>query len=72
MHVKTLKLLSNNYQFITVPSNKNLGPVIMERNKYINLVFHNHLNNKSTYLELSSQQFRDLNKNTRTIIYTVI
>jgi len=48
-----MKLLTNNNNFICVPSNKNLGPVVIENLKYIKLVFINHLDNKNTYTELN-------------------
>lgn len=52
---RLLAHLRNNPDFIIVPSDKNLGPVIMERDEYVHRCFQDHLL-KSTYEQLNSAQ----------------
>ena len=44
--------MMNNESFIILPSDKNLGPTIMERQAYIEHILHDHLEKGSTYIRL--------------------
>ena len=48
-----LERLSRNLDFVIVPSDKNLGPCVLERNLYISRALDDHLLNKNTYRQLS-------------------
>jgi hypothetical protein len=50
-----LHILCQSEWWIVVPTNKNLGPAIMERTKYIFLIYRDHLSDESTYRRLSEQ-----------------
>ena len=48
-----LKLLSNNNDFVILPTDKNLGPCILERSTYIKYVLEEHLEDGKTYIQLN-------------------
>jgi hypothetical protein len=50
---KALNYLRHQQDFLVVQCDKNLGPAIIERDKYIKLAFRDHLNNTLTYRRLS-------------------
>ena len=52
---KTLLRLKNNPNIITLLANKNLGPVIMDQQEYLNRVLSEHLLDSSTYQHLTKQ-----------------
>jgi hypothetical protein len=61
-----LKFLRNNQQFIILDADKNLGPCIMERDTYINLLLQEHLQNpNNTYSLLSEEDAFNNLQNTR-------
>ena len=49
-----LKLLSKKDKFIITKADKNLGPYILETEKYIDYALRDHLNCKTTYKKLSN------------------
>jgi hypothetical protein len=49
---KLLSMLRKAKQFVITPTDKNLGPAIMERSQYIERCFQDHLTNESTYQRL--------------------
>ena len=49
---KTLLELKNNKNIIILLADKNLGPVVMDRNTYIQRVLTDHLSDETTYLQL--------------------
>ena len=49
---------------MVVNADKKLGPVLIERKKYIRLAFHNHLNNNTSYLQLDHESFEHVKKRT--------
>jgi len=51
----TLKKLRESEDFIVFPSDKNLGPVILERTSYIKRVLDDHLLNGDTYCQLTPE-----------------
>jgi hypothetical protein len=57
-------------QFIIMPTDKNLGPAIMERTTYIKRCFQDHLLNQSTYQRLSKQEAYKMRYNARAAITT--
>ncbi len=54
---KILQELGQNKNFIVTPSDKNLGPVLMERNQYIQAALCKHLGNNATYQRLTPGEF---------------
>lgn len=58
LQANVLVTLHNNKVFIVIPSDKNLGFVIMEREEYIKSVLEEHLLDSSTYKQLNDRQFR--------------
>lgn len=51
-----LQWLIDNNQIIVLNADKNLGPVVMEREKYIKFAYHDHLYDKNTYLQLTEDE----------------
>ena len=51
-----LKWLSSQSDIAVLSADKNLGPVIMERSKYIKLAFKDHLSDASTYRRLTHDE----------------
>ena len=49
---KLLSLLQRSDQFIVGYADKNLGPYIIERDRYVYFAYRDHLSNKDTYKEL--------------------
>ena len=56
MSRKLLKTLPENKEFIIVPTDKNLGPAILEKSTYINRCLHDHLLDASTYKRLTKTE----------------
>ena len=52
---RVLQALPHNPDFIVVPTNKNLGPAILDRPTYIKRCLQDHLMDKSTYQQLTEQ-----------------
>jgi hypothetical protein len=50
-----LRILCQSEWWIVVPTDKNLGPAIMDRTKYIFLIYRDHLSDESTCRRLSEQ-----------------
>ena len=50
---RALEQLQNNPNLLVVPTDKNLGPAIIERDRYIALMMSDHLNNVSIYSLMS-------------------
>ena len=53
-HRFSLDYLRSQREFLVVNCDKNLGPAIIERDRYIRLAFRDHLSDSSTYERLSS------------------
>ena len=70
--LKILQSLRNNDSFIVTNSDKNLGPVIMEREKYIKLAFENYVDDYTTYRQLHPKDFFNLLIKTRQAYYSII
>jgi len=56
VHRNALEYLKSQSDFIIATCDKNLGPAIIERDKYIELAFRDHLNDSSTYQRLSIEE----------------
>lgn len=54
---KILRELRRNKKLIVTPSDKNLGPVLMERDEYIKAALREHLGNAETYQRLTPAEF---------------
>jgi hypothetical protein len=52
---KLLTMLQSAKQFIVIPTDKNLGPAIMERSQYISRCFQDHLTVESIYSRLTAK-----------------
>ncbi len=50
----TLNWLKTNKDFVIFPTDKNLGPAIMERDRYIAMAFNEHLNDVSAYRRIDA------------------
>jgi len=59
LQYRALKFLKNNEQFIVAQADKNLGPVLIERENYIKTVFNHHLSDKKTYTIIDLNIFRE-------------
>ena len=68
---KLLRQLQNNKDFLVVPSDKNLGPVILERRKYIQRCLSDHLL-KSTYQRMTESQATNFVTKTRALLQRFI
>ena len=64
----TLKDLRENKNFIIVSSGKNLGPCIIERDRYINLALKNHLLDKKTYKRLTKEEAMQREANAKLLL----
>jgi hypothetical protein len=53
---RLLQFLRTNDDFIVIPTNKNLGLAILERNQYIRRAFLDHLMDQNTYLQLTKTE----------------
>ena len=53
---RLMLFLRNNNHYIVIPADKNLGPVLMEREEYIQQAFKQHLGNKSNYKQLTEAE----------------
>jgi hypothetical protein len=51
---KLLEVLRDSEDHIVIPTDKNLGPAILERTVYTQRAFDDHLNDETTYLRLSA------------------
>ena len=56
---RLLAFLQNDERFIVGISDKNLGPCIIERDRYVSLAFRDHLSDKSTYTNLAADKAHD-------------
>ena len=62
-----LRQLLGDLNFIIVPSDKNLGPCIIERDVYITKGLKDHLMNKKVYLNLTEQEGLNMEKDAKII-----
>ena len=53
---RALDFLQGQSQLLVVPCDKNLGPAIIERNRYITMIMRDHLNDATTYHRLQPLQ----------------
>jgi hypothetical protein len=60
---KLLESLRKAKQFIITPTDKNLGPAILELSQYMERCFQDHLLNKSTYRRLTDPESQTLRYN---------
>ena len=63
--LRILHSLTNNKDVVVVPSDKNLGPVILDRDTYVRKCLQNHLLS-NTYEQLTEQSAKDSTSDTRT------
>jgi hypothetical protein len=59
-------------QFVIMPTDKNLGPAILERSQYIERCFQDHLLNKMTYSRLTEPESKTLCYNARAHIIRAV
>ena len=72
-HLRTvLQTLRDDKSIVIFSCDKNLGPAIIERERYIELAWHDHLHDTSTYQRLSDQEFALAQKNTKGLIESFI
>ncbi len=64
--LRALNDLQANPNLLVVPADKNLGPCIIERDRYIRIVMRDHLNDNATYQRLTAQQVRNTQHYLRT------
>ena len=57
---EALSDLTSQTEFLVVPTDKNLGPSIIEREEYIRTAMRDHLNNSTNYMRLSRMQAAQL------------
>jgi hypothetical protein len=69
---KLLTSLRKAKHFIITPTDKNLGPAILERSQYMARCFQDHLMNKLTYRCLTEQESITLHYNARAHIILAI
>lgn len=69
---KLLASLRKARQFIVTPTDKNLGPAILERSQYMQRCFQDHLLNEHTYRRLDDPKSRTLRYNARANIILAI
>ena len=67
-----LKTLRNNTGLIIVPSDKNLGPCILEREKYITRCLRDHLLDEKTYRRICPDEAVFRNERTRVRLRNII
>jgi len=58
LQYRALKFLKNNKDFIVALADKNLGPILIERDEYVRRVFKDHLSNEATYTQISLDEAR--------------
>jgi hypothetical protein len=69
---KILTSLKKAKQFVITPTDKNLGPAILERSQYMTRCFEDHLLNETTYRRLPDAESRTLRYNARANIILAI
>jgi hypothetical protein len=69
---KLLEALKKAKQFVITPTDKNLGPAILERSQYIERCFQDHLLNKATYHRLNDPESKTLRYNARAHIILAV
>ena len=67
-----LRTFRKHQEFIVVPTDKNLGPTIMERAQYIRRIQADHLSDLHTYRRLSKQEANDAISATHTAILALL
>ena len=67
-----LAVIGKHADFIIVPSDNNLGPCIMERAKYIEHTFVDHLSHKEVYCRLGPGEIDCLDAKVRTLLYIAV
>jgi hypothetical protein len=67
-----LQTLRQNEAFIVVPTNKKLGPAIMERAQYIRRIHQDHLSDETTYCQLTKQEVDDAIETTHSDILALL
>ena len=68
---RLLHSLTNNKDVIVVPSDKNLGPVILDRDTYVRKCFQNHLLS-STYEQLSLAEANEFTEDTKKLLQELL
>ena len=61
---ETLHQLQQSENLLVVQYNKNLGPALIERDKYVYMVWRDHLSNQQTYLCLTQNEAHAFAKKT--------
>ena len=56
MQLAALRYLQQHKELMAIKSDKNLGPCIIEREKYLDLAYRDHLNDTSTYRQLQKSE----------------
>ena len=69
---RTLKFLQNNRECLVIRCDKNLGPALIERDKYIKMIIRDHLCDTNTYQRLSEAEAASNIKSIRTHIISWI
>jgi len=69
--LSTLKLLKENNNLTIKPTDKNLGPAVMDTNTYINKVLTDHLLTKD-YRQLSTLDAKNIMDNSKTYLKSLI
>jgi len=65
-----LKWLQNNTDIVVMDADKNLGPVVMEKTKYVNYAWNDHLSDSNTYKQLSENEAKRMLKKIEEEIFT--
>ena len=59
LQYRALKFLKNNKNFIVALADKNLGPILIERDEYVRRDLKDHLSNEVTYTQISLDEARN-------------
>ena len=65
LQARSLRVLRNQNDFIIAQCDKNLGPAVIERDRYIELAFRDHLGDHTTYKRLTPQRAGQLHRTLR-------
>jgi len=68
----TVQWLKNHDNLVVFPTDKNLGPAVMERNRYIQVAYDDHLSDKETYERLTKDEADRRVHETRQIIKRLV
>ena len=67
-----LQLLQNHNDFIIAPSDKNLGPCILERDVYIKRALQDHLSNEKVYRKLHKEEAEYIFRSTQNKMWRIV